>query len=157
MINTPLDAPTDFNPAEDERPAGQWMEGFWAETAPWAKRFAYVICTYYGWMIFLHLDIFTSGVVVYQSALVHISVLLLYSPILAAGYFCFRFGQDLERALVSRDQLLLDKAFQNLHRFLLLALFLAALWLWSSTVQWFSTIQIMTEHNSIYQEPLQSE
>ncbi len=157
MTNTPLDAPSDFSPSEDDRPAGQWMEDYWAQTAPWAKRFAFIISAYYGWMIYQHLKVFTSGMGVYQSALVHVGVLLLYSPMLAVGYFCFRFGQDLERALVGQDQLLLEKAFRHLHRFLLLALVMAALWLWSSTIQWFSTIQIMTEYNSIYEEPLQSE
>jgi hypothetical protein len=40
MANTPLDAPTEFIPAIDERPAGRWMEGylkppwsFWGITA----------------------------------------------------------------------------------------------------------------------------
>lgn len=31
MINTPLDAPTVFIPSAEERPAGQWMEDYWAE------------------------------------------------------------------------------------------------------------------------------
>ncbi len=157
MTNTPLDAPTDFNPAEDERPAGQWMEDYWAEIAPWAKRFAYVILAYYGWMVYMRLDILASGTAAYQSAKIHISVLLFYSPMLAMGYFSFRFGQDLERALVGRGQLLLEKAFRHLHLFLLLALFMAALWLWSSTVEWASIIQIMEEHDSSYEIPLQSE
>ncbi|MFN0174992.1 MAG: hypothetical protein ACKVU0_10125 [Saprospiraceae bacterium] len=157
MTNTPLDAPTDFIPAEDERPAGQWMEGYWAQIAPWAKRFAYIICIYYGWMIYEHLMIITLGMGVYQSALMHIGVLLLYAPMLAVGYFSYRFGQNLENALVGQDQLMLEKAFRHLHRFLLLALLMAVLWLWSSTNQWISVIQIMTKLNNRYEEPLLSE
>jgi len=145
MTHTPLDAPTGFTPADDERHAGQWMEGYWAETVPWAKRFALVIWAYYGWMIYQQFEIYFSGMVVYQSAIIHIGVLLLYSPILFLGYFCFRCGQDLERALAGQDQLLLEKAFRYLHRFLILSLVVAVLWLWSAAIEWYRTFQIMSE------------
>ncbi len=160
MKNTPLDAPSDFRPADDERPAGKWMEGYWAKIAPWTQRFALAIWAYYGWMIYQQFKVYISGMAVYQSAVVYIGVLLLYSPILALGYFCFRFSQDLERALAGQDQILLEKAFQHLHRFLILGLVITSLWLLSSVVQWFSFFHVMSGYNSadhIYEEPLQSE
>ena len=157
MTNTPLDAPTDFNPMDDERPAGPWMEGFWAETAPWAKRFALVIWIYYGWLIYQQYEIIASYSGPYTNVWIHIGFLLAYTPILILGYFCFQFGQGLDAALKAQNQLLLEKAFRHLHRFLITGLVLSVFWLWSATIQWYTTFQIISEYNSRYENPLQSE
>ena len=152
MTNTPLDAPTEFMPAESERPAGQWMEGYWAKTAPWARYFAFATWAYVGWISYQHLKSFSQGIAVYRSGLIHIGVLLLYTPIVLLGYYCFRFAQDLERALAGQDQLLLEKAFRQLHRFLGLGLVVAVFWMWSSISQWYAVINIMSGNEPIQYE-----
>lgn len=161
MTSTPLDAPASFVPADDERLAGQWMESYWAQAAPWAKRFAFAIWAYYGWVIYLQFSAYGSIPIAHKEALgIHLGVILMYSPVALLGYFCFCFGQDLERALAGQDQLLLEKAFRQLHRFLLLGLVIAAIWVVLSFFQWYNIIQIMGQYNSsdgIYEELLQSE
>lgn len=159
-MHTPLDAPSEFIPSEDERPAGEYMATYWAEIAPWAKRFSFVIFAYFAWVTYLQYSIYSSGQAVYQSFLLHLSVLAVHAPTLALGYFCFQFGHLLEAALVGQNQLLLEKAFQQLHRILITALVISALCIWSFIGSWYSTLKIISESNTrleYLETPLESE
>lgn len=147
MTNTPLDAPSHFTPYEDDRPAGQWMEGYWADIAVWAKRLFIVILIYFVWQVYNDIMSLENMSELDPSLIAMFAALFLFDAVLTGflGYFCFRFAQYLERALVGQDQMLLEKAFQQLHRFLIMSLVVAAVWLLSSAIEWFNTIQIMTE------------
>ncbi len=147
MTNTPLDAPTDFIPSEEERPAGQWMEGYWAATARWAKYFAFAIFGYFSWVTYSDVSqIFSNSNSHTQNGLYFIAELMIplaNIPIALLGFFCFRFSQDLELALAGNNQLLLEKAFQQLQRFLLLGLAIASIGIISAVTQWQMTILFM--------------
>jgi len=133
MINTPLDTPTDFIPSAEERPAGQWMEGYWVKIAYWAKYFSFAIWAYFGWLTYSH---FTARTAI---------MLVFYIPTVYLGYSCFQFSSILNRALAGRDQLLLQEAFLKLHSFLILGLVTIAFGLISSLNDWSITF-ILTSH-----------
>lgn len=141
MNQTPLDSPLHFEPGADERPAGEWMERYWSETAPWTKILAYVTWAYAG------LNILFSGLIAAllsqpgphnlgQAA----GALLWNAPIVTLGYFSFKFGKELERALAENDQWRLQSAFRHLYRFLIMGLILAIFWLILNFFQWRSFI-----------------
>jgi len=149
MTNTPLDAPSHFTPYEDDRPAGQWMEGYWADIAVWAKRLSIVILIYFVWQVYNDIMSLENMSELDPSLIAMFAALFLFDAVLIGflGYFCFRFAQYLERALKDQDQMVLEKAFLQLYRFMILGLINAAAWLLSSLVEWVNTIQIMTEYN----------
>ncbi len=167
MTNTPLDAPTDFIPADDDRPAGEWMEGYWATIAMWAKRFAVLVFAFSAWQSYLEIN----SLIRYQQWAVGqdkiwILIIISYSVAEALlygllGYCCFRFAQYLERALAGQDQLLLEKAFRFLHQFWKVGLIIACLSILSSISQWSYTLNVMSEYDpgQFMEEPvpLQSE
>jgi len=143
MTNTPLDSPTGFAPGENDRPAGTWMEGYWAQTAPWAKALAYATCTYYGWLLFQQFNNIAEMPDKTAGAFLLGASVLLYAPMLFMGYFGFSFGQNLQMALRSRSQILLEKAFLNLHRFVIAALVMACLWVLYTTITWYSLVPLL--------------
>lgn len=158
MKNTPLDAPTGFTPSDEERPAGQWMESYWAQTVPWARYFAFVVWAYVAWITFRHLQIFSEDIRLFRNTLFHLLVLVVYVPTAVMGYYSYRFAQDLEAALAAQDQLLLEKAFRHLHRFLLLGMVVGVFELWSSIGDWYSIINLLSEPDpGQFVPPLQSE
>jgi hypothetical protein len=132
MINISLDVLTDFIFSADERPAGQWMEGYWAEIAHWAKYFAFAIWAYFGWLTYSHFKAHTAIILVF------------YIPIAYLGYFCFQFSRVLKRALAERDQLLLQDAFRKLYSFLILGLVATIFGLLSSINEWSITIKMLS-------------
>ena len=134
MSQTPLDAPMGFTPAEDERPAGTWMETYWADIARWAKFLSYAIGGFFLWTC-------------YQEFKSHTAIMILFFiPAAVLGYFCYRFAQNLEQALAHGDQLLLEKAFQQLRPILILALILATFWLYDSIVDWMLALETVSTH-----------
>jgi hypothetical protein len=138
MTNTPLDAPDGFIPAEDERPAGQWMEAYWTEIATWAQRFAYVIWAYFAWNAYLQIKAYKAILILFDT------------PTLLLGFWCFSFGQNLSKALAGKNQILLEKGFKEFHRFLILALILAVFSIWTSIINWHTTQEIISTHSSPY-------
>lgn len=167
MTNTPLDAPTDFIPADDDRPAGEWMEGYWATIAYWAKRFALIVIAYSAFQIYLE----TSYLIRYQQWSVGQNQILILTMIAYGiaeaalygllGYWCYRFAQNLEGALAAQHQVLLEKGFRYLHRSWKVGLVIACLSILSSTSQWYYTYNVMSEYDpgQFLQDevPLQSE
>lgn len=155
MKNIPLDFPLDFSPAEDDRPAGQWMEGYWADIARWAKRFAIAILTYFGWLIINDAIYFLTSYSTLEGLYFIVQVLALLTDFSVAflGFFCLRFGQYLEGSLAAKDQVLLEKSFRQLHWFLHLGLLVACIWMYSSVIQWQTTIQF-TEHSEYIDVPM---
>ncbi len=149
MSNTPLDAPSDFIPSEEERPAGQWMEGYWAATARWAKYFAFAIFGYFVWVIYTDVsEMFSNNNSHTQNGLYFVAALLIplgNIPVGFLGFFCFRFSQNLEQALAGSNQLLLEKAFRQLQHFLVLGLAIAFIGALSAVIQWQTTIQFMNQ------------
>lgn len=167
MTNTPLDAPTDFSPADDERPAGEWMEGYWATIAYWAKRFALLVFAYSAWRFFLEINsLIGYQQWAYGQNQTLILTMVAYGMAEAAlhgllGYWCYRFAQNLEGALAAQNQDLLENGFRNLHRFWKVGLVIACLTILSSASQWLYTYNIMSEYDPgqfLEEEvPLQSE
>lgn len=158
MNNILLDSPNDFAHTEEDRPAGKWMEGYWEDIALWGKRLAIVILIYFGWQSYN--DIVMLGHLPRETNYFVLVVgLYLIDVVLVGlfGYFCYRFAQYLERALIGQDQLLLEKAFEQLHRFLIIGLVIAVVWLWSGTIEWITALQIISESNPVYETPLLSE
>lgn len=152
QYESPLDTPSDFAPSDADRPAGTWMEGYWAQTAPWARAFGLTIGVYFGWLLYQQFQIFMTDTPqqLLQFA-IFLGSVLLYSPIIILGYFGFQFGHQLKRALQLQDQLLLEKAFQHLYRFILTALVLALLWVLYTAANWYTTIQMYDTLNHLHQ------
>jgi hypothetical protein len=145
MANTPLDAPTEFIPAIDERPAGRWMEGYWAEIAHWAKYFALAILVYFGWSLYNNfiLAFSRSDHNLNLKFVAFYGVFMLFeTPLVFLGYYCLLFAKHLERALASQDQLILEKAFQLLQYTQVWALVLAAIWGLSAVGQWIAVLNL---------------
>jgi hypothetical protein len=144
MDNTSLDAPTDFIPNKNDRPAGQWMEAYWAQIVPWAKYLAYII-----WACFalkLYTDIHWNNAFGWDfNTRFFFAISLFFQlPLILLGYFCFRFAQNLEGALAQKDQWLLEEAFQQLYRFLITSLVTSILWIYYLNSEWQTMIQIIS-------------
>lgn len=126
--NTPLDAQFDFQPSEEDRPAGVWMEGHWSQIGIWAKRFAFALwgylCFYlYSTLKLAHLD----------TELINLAPYLVISlstwgiPLILLSFFCFRMGQSFEHAVLSSDQFRIERAFRFLRYFLITSLVVASI------------------------------
>lgn len=134
----------DFVPADDERPAGQWMEGYWAQIAPWAKYLAYLIWAYLAQELCTNIHWNNTFGWDANTRYFFAASLFFLLPLGLLGYFSFQFGQHLERALYQKDQWLLEKAFQFLHRFLVAGLIIGILWVLYLSNQWYTLLQIMS-------------
>jgi|GEM_PF-1414348 len=150
MTNTPLDFQPEFTPTEEERPAGTWMESYWAETARWAKYFSFAILGYFVWVTYTDMSLtFPNSNSFSKTGIYLIAALMIplaNIPVGFLSFFCFRFSQDLEQALAGSNQLLLEKAFRQLQRSLISGLVIATLWALSAVAQWQTTIQFMNQH-----------
>lgn len=135
--DTPLDAGLDYEgpaarpsePHDDDRQAGEWMEGYWTEMAPWAKRFSFAV-----WGVAALLIYARGGMLyrLYPDELLYqvgalLSTTLLYSPLIALGYFVFDFSRQLSLALQQTDQAALGRAYLSLHRAVLIGTLVAVL------------------------------
>ena len=135
LEDAPLDA--GINASEDARPAGEWLEGYWRQTQPWAVAAAW-LCWMYA-ILQLYLMIHTWGLysgyasifmVYYAGALIQII------PVALVGYFLFQFAGQLRLALDATDQTALESAFRQLWRAFLLIVVAAGYWLlgWVSQI-----------------------
>lgn len=138
--HTPLDAGVSFEPSSDDRPAGEWMETYWRQAVPWAKRFAFAVWAYVALQVYA-----TSQTTLVEGAQFLgflLGAALVHVPVVALGYFSFRFGSDLEKALASGEQFFLESAFRQLHRALLLGILIAGLWLLSAAYGYYATTHL---------------
>ncbi|MBL7829328.1 MAG: hypothetical protein JNJ57_22015 [Saprospiraceae bacterium] len=151
MDLTTLDEPIDFTPSENERPAGEWMEGYWDKTAYWARNLAFGVFFFTAWMFVTYVWFLVkqesgirTGNVVYliQGA---VSELM----IAGLGYFMYWFGVQLRRALQNRDQLQLEAAFLKLRSFLILGLLVAAIWCVLLVMQYYRIYFMLKSYNQL--------
>jgi predicted PurR-regulated permease PerM len=125
MTENPLDA--EITSFDQDRPAGPWLESYWAQIAPWAKRFAYIIVSY----LILSLAVTAKNLLVtlkemdMTAVIAMIAVVSIFLPLCFLGFYSHQFGRYLERALAEKDQMLLERSFKNLRHFLRLALYVA--------------------------------
>lgn len=145
MIDSPLDAFNEFIPSEEDRPAGQWMEGYWADIAFWAKYFAFAILVYFGLSLytnFIH-ALASSDNSLNLKFIAFFGVFMLFdTPLAFLGYYGLQFAQHLQRALASQDQVMLEKAFQLLQYFLVWSLVLTAIKGLHAMVQWIAVLNL---------------
>lgn len=156
-MESPLDATSGFTPTDDDRPAGEWLEGYWRKMAPWATRFAWVVWAYTAWMVLWHALNLLPNLGIYQLLLVHFGVLLLYLPGVFMGYYAFQFGKTLQQASIAQDQLKLEDAFQYLRKFLVAGIITAAFWGLASVSEIYSTLHVLEYQAMPMDIPLQSE
>lgn len=128
--NTPLDTGM-TNAPEDARPAGEWLEGYWRQTIPWAFRTAWICWIFAGFSTLTSLTGYQS-MMGSEGGLTMLgmifSVLLIYSPVFALGYFIHGFGRQLQTALTMSDQGALENAFTHLYRTMLAGTLVAFFW-----------------------------
>lgn len=141
MKNTPLDAPAAFIPDDEDRPAGEWMEGYWKSAALWSKRLAFATWAYLIFYLYLpfrwiFIDKFPT-----QDLLIAIvpGMILWFTPIGLLSYFCFHFGQRLENSIKWRDQLLLENAFLQLRHILVVCCIVGCIKATSIGIEWYAT------------------
>lgn len=129
--NIPLDSGITADP-EDARTAGQWLEGYWRQTIPWAFRAAGLCGGYAAYTIIF-------GFFSYQPRLenedaftalgLFIGAVLVNSPVIAAGYFLYHYARNLQLAFAMTDQDALETAFKQFQRTILTVGLLAFLWI----------------------------
>lgn len=149
-MHTPLDEPEGFTPAEDERPAGTWMEGYWKEIAAWTTRFSWIILVYATWISYTYVRTFST---LYQSRGLDIAGAIImpaviYAPIVFLGYFCLQTGRNLSNALKYGNQLYLEFAFIYLRRFLITGLVIAAVWMVVAGNEWRALLNLLNSFSS---------
>lgn len=128
--NAPLDLGM-RDTQEDARPAGEWLEGYWRQTIPWAFRTAWMCWIFAGFSALISLMGYRSmmgseGGLTTLGLMV--GALLVYSPVFALGYWLQRFGRQLQAALMMTDQVALENAFVQLYRTMLAAGLVAFFW-----------------------------
>jgi hypothetical protein len=136
MDNTILDQEDNaFFPSDTERPAGQWMEGYWLKIAHWSK----FLSIFMGVAVVLSIlsNILSSRYIfiqegsAYDSLLLFVTYWIARSPyVLLTGissYKIFHFSQNLHYALKDKDQIKLDAAFASLNTILLFWIIIVAI------------------------------
>ena len=157
-MNSPLDSfPPNFTPTDDDRPAGEWLEGYWRQLARWAIRLAIVISVYCLWGLYWPLRSLLNHLGELQHWLVHPFTMMLYLPALVMCYYTYQFGKMLEHAQSAQNQLKLEEAFVQLRRFLIAGIVAAVFWGLSSFAELYSTHQIINQQESFQDVPLESE
>lgn len=128
--NIPLDSGL-TTPPENARPAGEWLEGYWRQSIPWAFRIAWMCWAFAGISVAMSLRgyLLMTGTQNGQTVIgLMLGTLLIYSPVFALGYFLHRFGSQLQSALIMTDQDALENAYLQLHRTMLAGALVAVFW-----------------------------
>ncbi|MBN8679455.1 MAG: hypothetical protein J0M29_14595 [Chitinophagales bacterium] len=156
-MESPLDASSGFTPTDDDRPAGEWLEGYWRQMAPWAIRLSIIVSVYCLWGLYWPLRNLINNIGELQHWLVHPFTMMLYLPALVMCYYAYQFGKMLQHAQTTQHQLKLEESFVQLRRFLIAGIVAALFWGLSSFAELYSTHQIINQQESFQEVPLESE
>lgn len=124
--NTPLDA--GMSMPEDARPAGEWLEGYWRQTQPWAVAAAWLCWMYSILQLYLVIRswwLYWDDALTFSIAWYFVGILAQVIPVALIGYFLFQFAGQLKLSLDATDQAALEMAFQQLWRVFLLTVIAA--------------------------------
>lgn len=137
LENTPLDA--GIGEPEDARPAGEWLEGYWRQTQPWAMAAAWLCWVYAILQLYASVrswSIYGDYALAFESMIYIVGALIQVAPLALAGYFLYQFATQLHLALNMADQTALESAFRQLWRAFLLVVIAAGYWIlgWVSQV-----------------------
>jgi hypothetical protein len=162
MNDTPLDAELSFDPPEDERPAGEWMEGYWQQMAIWAKHITWSLWAYLAVFVYSNIRLLETMDEWIQDTLISmaLSLMLWAIPLALFTFFCLSFSRLLENALRTGTSLRMEKAWQRLQQMLWAGLVLTIVMLYANGANWYYTWRLSQLKHPAYQEeviPLQSE
>ncbi|MDX1910806.1 MAG: hypothetical protein SFV22_04935 [Saprospiraceae bacterium] len=158
---TPLDADLPFDASEDERPAGQWLEGYWTQMAYWAKRITWSLWAYLAIFVYSNLWLIEFMDDNMMAIIINLafSLFLWALPLGLLSYFTYTFSHLLEAAPQTGETHRVEKAWKRLRQMLWTGMVIVVMLLVSTGATMYYTYRISQTQNMNMEEviPLQSE
>jgi hypothetical protein len=146
MQNNPLDFQTQYNPSDEDRPAGEWLERDWESIATWATWLG-ILCAAYA--VWLGLDgayrLYRTPAKLTSLPIIFLTYWMYCLVLIPVAYLAYRFGSGLKQALQETNQFALQTAFQTLHRLLVAMLLVAALGAVQQVSSWYVSISMVNQ------------